>query len=82
MTQNSKQAKAFTSDLRAREDWAMRFYGALFEHWRECPSTRCRRARACRGDAAPCFRKWWRGLSEEERDVGRGTIRAAIGTGA
>jgi hypothetical protein len=76
--QNTKAAKAFAKQQWQREAKAMRFYGALFGHWRDCPSARCRRARACRGGKAACFRRWWRALSEEERQERRTRLRAAV----
>ena len=64
MMRQASPAKDFAQDLRERGAGAMRLYGALFRHWRDCPSGRCRRAKGCRGDAEPCFRRWWRGLGE------------------
>jgi hypothetical protein len=75
---STKSAQTFAAEQRAREEAGIRVYARLFRHWRDCPSAGCRRARACKGDATPCFRRWWRALSEEERKARRAVLRAII----
>ena len=60
------------------ETAAIALYGVLFAHWRDCNKPACRRAKACRGEAVQCFRRWWRGLPEEKREEGRALIRGLV----
>ena len=76
--QEHPSPQTFAAEQREREISAMAFYGALFAHWRDCRLAQCRRVRGCRGEVVPCFRRWWRGLSEERKEEGRERMRAII----
>lgn len=70
--------QAFREEQRRRELELMRIYGRLFRHWRFCRSAACRRARACAGEPVSCYRGWWRGLTEPQRDALRWLIRDGL----
>ena len=58
---------AFIAQLNAEKAALRRHYCNTFKLWRMCPVRHCRKARACRGDAAFCLKRRLPEISREVR---------------
>ena len=56
-THPTMSAEEFTARVDAERADLLRHYCDVFKFWRDCPSSRCRKARRCSGDANLCLKR-------------------------
>jgi hypothetical protein len=66
------------AEERASQDETTRFLCNLFAFWLHCSNKRCRRERACTGNAHACHNHHWWSHSEEDREWARAWLTAAL----
>lgn len=76
-TAANSDTERYIARLNAEKAALRRHYCNTFKFWRICPVRHCRKARACRGDAAFCLKRRLPEISREVRWQARQVVLAA-----